>query len=57
MRPLAARCHLGFGALLSGAGEVVEARTHLARASELFAALGIARWRREAEALSAEIAR
>ena len=50
MRPLAARCHLGLGALLGSAGGVREARTQLARASELFAALGIARWRREAEA-------
>jgi DNA-binding SARP family transcriptional activator len=57
MRPLAARCHLGLGALASGAGEVLEAQAQLARASELFAALGIARWRREAEARSAEIAR
>ena len=57
MRPLAARCHLGLGALLGGAAEVVEARTHLARARELFAALGIARWQRAAEARSAEIAR
>ena len=57
MRPLAARCRLGLAALLGSAGEVLEARAQLARASELFAALGIARWRREAEALSAEIAR
>jgi tetratricopeptide (TPR) repeat protein len=56
MRALAARCHLGLGALLGSAGEVLEAQTQLARASELFAALGIARWRREAEVLSAEIA-
>jgi DNA-binding SARP family transcriptional activator len=56
MRPLAARCHLGLGALAADAGEVLEARAHLARASELFAALGIARWRDEAQALSAQIA-
>ena len=57
MRPLAARSSLGLGALLRSTGKVIEARAQLARASELFAALGIARWRREAEALSAEIAR
>ena len=57
MRALEARCHLGLGALHGGAGDVLEARTHLARASELFAALGIARWRREAETLSTDIAR
>ncbi len=57
MRPLAARCRLGLGAVLGNAGEVLEARTQLARASELFAALGIARWQGEAEALLAEIAR
>jgi hypothetical protein len=34
-----------------------EATAQLARAGELFTALGIARWRREAEALVAEIAR
>ena len=57
MRPLATRCRLGLGALLSNAGEVLEARAQLARACELFAALGSARWQREAEALSAKIAR
>ncbi len=57
MRALEARCHLGRGALLGGAGDALEARAHLARASEMFAVLGIARWRREAEALSAAIAR
>jgi tetratricopeptide (TPR) repeat protein len=57
MRPLAARCHLGLGALLGNAGEVPEARAGLARASELFAALGSARWHREAEELSAKFAR
>jgi tetratricopeptide (TPR) repeat protein len=57
MRPLAARCRLGLGALLGSAGEVLEARAQLERASELFAALGSARWQREAEELSAKIAR
>lgn len=57
MRPLAARCCLGLGALLGSAGEILEARAQLARASELFAALGSARWQREVEALSARIAR
>jgi hypothetical protein len=57
MRPLAARCCLGLGALLGSAGEILEARAQLARASGLFAALGSARWQREAEALSAKIAR
>jgi tetratricopeptide (TPR) repeat protein len=57
MRPLEARCHLALGALLGAEGEVGPARVQLERAGELFAALGIARWRREAEALSAEIAR
>jgi tetratricopeptide (TPR) repeat protein len=57
MRPLAARCHLGLGALLGSTGDVVGARTQLARARSLFAALGIARWSREAEVRSAEIAR
>ena len=54
MRPLAARCHLGLGAL---AGNAFDVRTHLAQASELFATLGLARWREEAEARAAEIAR
>jgi tetratricopeptide (TPR) repeat protein len=52
MRALAARCHLGLGALGGGAGSAADARTHLARAGELFAALGLARWRGEAEARS-----
>jgi tetratricopeptide (TPR) repeat protein len=56
MRPLAARCHLGLGAVLGSAGRALEARTHLALARDLFTALGLARWCREAEALSAEIA-
>jgi DNA-binding SARP family transcriptional activator len=57
MRPLEARCHLALGALLGSAGDMREATAQLARAGELFTALGIARWRREAEALVAEIAR
>ena len=56
MRPLAARCHLGLGALLGGEGAVVAARTHLARASELFAGLGLAPQRGEAEARMARLA-
>lgn len=54
MRPLAARCHLGLGVL---AGNAFDVRTHLTQATELFAALGLARWREEAEARAAEIAR
>jgi DNA-binding SARP family transcriptional activator len=57
MRPLAARCHLGLGALLGSTGDVLGARTQLARARALFAALGIARWSSEAEVRSADIAR
>jgi DNA-binding SARP family transcriptional activator len=55
MRPLVARCHLGLGALAARAGDPTEARRQLARASTLFAALGIAHWQREAEALAEDI--
>jgi len=56
MRPLAARCHLGLGELLGGEGNVAAARTHLARARELFAELGLASQRGEAEARLAQLA-
>jgi hypothetical protein len=50
MRALEARSQLGLGVLAGGAGEVLEARPHLARARELCVALGSGRWHREAEA-------
>ena len=56
MRPLEARCHLGLGAVLRRGRAVLEAREHALRATGLFADLGIARWLREAEALSIELA-
>ncbi len=57
MRALEARCHLGLGVLAGSAGEVLEARRHLAQARELCVALGIDRWHREAEAKLTAIAR
>ena len=56
MRPLEARCHLGLGSVLRRGRAVLEAREHAGRATDLFASLGIERWRREAEALSIELA-
>jgi DNA-binding SARP family transcriptional activator len=57
MRPLAARTQLGLGALAAGTRNVREARAMLARASELFGQLGIARWQQEADSLSAQLTR
>jgi hypothetical protein len=55
MRPLEARCHLGLGAVLDRGRGATEARAHVARSAQIFADLGIARWRREADALSTEV--
>lgn len=51
MRPLAARCHLGFGTLLRDDGRADEARAHLAEAVAAFRAMGMEPWRARAEAL------
>ena len=56
MRPLEARCLLGLGAVLAARSHE-QARQHLVEAAGRFAALGIDRWRRQAEALASEIAR
>ena len=55
MRPLEARCHLGLGTVLRRGRTVSQAREHARRATDLFAGLGIERWRRAAEALSTEV--
>jgi hypothetical protein len=51
-----ARCHLGLGAVLRRGRALSEAREHARRARDLFASLGIERWRPEAKALSIELA-
>ena len=55
MRPTAARCHLGRGALYHRAGELARARAELAVAAEAFRALGMASWLTRAEAELEEI--
>ncbi len=50
MRPTAARCHLGLGALYRRAGHPDRARAELALAAEAFRALGMASWLTRAEA-------
>jgi tetratricopeptide (TPR) repeat protein len=57
MRPLQARCQLGLGALYHRAGDPRRARTHLARATELFSAMEMLPWLRDVEALKASVAR
>lgn len=54
MRPLEARCHLGLATLASRRRAVAEVKEHGTLAAALFEAMGIARWRRETDALIAD---
>ena len=49
MRPQAARCHLGLGLLLGGAGEPQSAEEHAATALAMFMEMGMSRWVEECE--------
>jgi len=49
MRPLLARCHLGFGKLLARRGDAGQAAASLAAAVELMRALALGLWRAQAE--------
>jgi class 3 adenylate cyclase/tetratricopeptide (TPR) repeat protein len=44
MRPLAARCHLGLGRLARRIGDTGAAATHLGRAAEMLAEMGMTFW-------------
>jgi len=50
MRPLVARCHLGFGRLHRRAGRAQEAREHLATAAAMFREMDMRFWLEQAEA-------
>jgi tetratricopeptide (TPR) repeat protein len=49
MRPLLARCHLGFGTLSGRVGTREEARVHLTTARAMFAEMEMRYWREQAE--------
>ncbi len=50
MRPLAARCHFGLGALYSETARGDQSRAELGRATELFRSMGMTLWLSRAEA-------
>ncbi len=54
MRPLLAHCHLGLGRLYRRTERGEEARTHLARARELFRSMQMTLWVQQAEVSLAE---
>jgi hypothetical protein len=49
MRPLIARCHLGFGQLLRASGRYSEAKERLAAAVTMLRDMGMTYWLEKAE--------
>jgi tetratricopeptide (TPR) repeat protein len=50
MRPLAAHCHLGLGALYRGSGDHANAQEHLTIAATMYREMDIGLWLQKAEA-------
>jgi tetratricopeptide (TPR) repeat protein len=57
MRPLAAHCHLGLGALYQKLARNEEAQVELSTAAELYRAMEMPFWLKEAEAVLTQAAR